>query len=56
MMKLCPFRVIAMVMAQAGNADAQCIDESCQLWDAGRHDVYEPGCGLVPRENMRVRH
>jgi len=34
--------------------DHECLQERCALWDDGVYDEYEPGCGLVPRENRRA--
>jgi hypothetical protein len=32
---------------------AECDMSDCQLWDEGLYDKFEPGCGLVPRENRK---
>ena len=45
MTKYCPFKAGVPYL---------CDGELCQLWDKGIYDVYEPGCGLVPRGNRRV--
>jgi len=49
----CPFKAgISIEMQQMGYAT--CDKENCQLWDQGVYDKYNPGCGMIPRENRRV--
>ncbi len=46
--KMCPVRSVH------GGCRFNCMEEECQLWDGGVYDKYDPGCGLVSRENRRV--
>lgn len=51
--KNCPFKAgIPKEMQNMGYAT--CDRENCQLWDHGVYDMYNPDCGLIPRENRRV--
>jgi hypothetical protein len=44
----CPIKSISQ------KEDQYCSENHCQLWDDGIYDKYQPGCGLVSRENRRI--